>query len=116
MAEPERLKGRPPAAGVCVDEADGDTDDALPGRTYDSSCPSRGVGSAEDEDDEESLYLPIQLRLRGASGLDARRSDIVQECVDVRREERATEAYKRWKQEEEASGGRSAHLSVDLTT
>ena len=68
-----RLKGRPPlppgtAAGVWVEEKEEVVLAELSGWSYDSSRPSCGVGSTV------SLYFPIQLRLRGASGLDAGRS------------------------------------------
>ena len=73
LEELERLKVTTPppptpGAGEWVDGEAEDTPGDESGWSYDSSWPSCGVGS------ELSLYFPIQLRLRGASGLDAGRS------------------------------------------
>lgn len=78
VEELDRLNGSPaPPTGVCVDEAEGTTGDAFTtsGCVYDSSWPSWGVGKPPEGllilfSLSLSLYLPIQLRLRGGfSGL-----------------------------------------------
>lgn len=87
VEELERLKGRPPPRGVWVDELEAleVVDPAVLGRSYESSSrPSCGVGRPA-VDESRSLYLPIQLRFRGASGLEGRSAMVVVGVRGVRR-------------------------------